>query len=291
MLQIIIKPPKRQRIVRSGCDALVHDDAKRHTADKFDLPVLADGDLTRVAHRHDHGGGTEVVNVMVNVICTNARKIRDRHAAMERACLDDAFGQQAVLVHPFQQADRHAAQPRDLQQRADEIVRGIGVARFPIAVDVLVHRVLHVEDGVGRLKVHLVHRTLVFARLEHHHADRDLVARIDALVYNEPIQKRMLRDRADVCCDDQRQMRDRLPFLPLLVEISLHRLLYEIDLDHIHGVVALVHHVRRDLVHRLHRLDASSVFSHGSPSIVLFHPCIQNHVNGIILRNERQELS
>ena len=98
MLQIVEQLAACDDVLRTGADALVHDDADRDALLEHDLPFPSLRNLVRDAHRHDHSRRTEVVDVVIDRVGADARKIRDRHRAVERACVDDAFRQQTDLL-------------------------------------------------------------------------------------------------------------------------------------------------------------------------------------------------
>ena len=199
---------------------------------------------------------------MVDVVCADRSEVRHGHGAVERRRVDHALRQQAVLVHPLEKIDAEAAEPGNGEQLADQIVGAVRVALGAVFLDVAVDRLLHVEDRHVAVEIHLVHRAFVLAGFENDHADRNFAARIDRFVDDKAVEVREVAERAEKSRENDAEVRDRNALLALFVQVLLDRLELDIDLGHIHRVAAARHDVRGNLVHRLDRLDPSSVFSH-----------------------------
>ena len=275
MLQIVQELSACNDILRTRANTLVHNKADRDALLEHDLAFPSLRHLMRDAHRHNHRRRTEVIDMVIDRVGADAREVCDRHRAVERARVDDALRQKTELVHRFEHTHAEAAQSRDLQEDPDQIVGRIRIALAAVFRDVFLQCLMHLVDRELRFEVHLVHRALGFAGLQDHHADRDLIARIDRFVHDEAVDDRILGNRPDIRRKHQPEVGVILALRALFVEVCLHRFDRDVDLHHVHGITALIHDMRRDLIHRLRGLDASSVFSHAcSPSFELAGFCM-----------------
>ena len=89
--------------IAAGADTFVHNDAHGDAALEHDFAVLADRDLTQIAHGDEYARCAEFVNVMINVVRADARKVRDTKTDMERTGFDDLARKQTVLIEQLEQ--------------------------------------------------------------------------------------------------------------------------------------------------------------------------------------------
>ena len=132
--------------------------------------------------------------------------VGEEEAGVEGAGVDDHFGHDAVLVHPFE--DRHGgAEHGGLQDRLGHLhghVFGVGLAGF---LDGLRHPAGYVKDGVVRVKVALGGVLVHVGRggpvaAQHRKGHRQGFPGVGVLVDDEAVQLRQLRDGADEGRDD-----------------------------------------------------------------------------------------
>ena len=71
-------------------------------------------------------------------------------------------------------------------------------------------------------------------------------------------------NRPQVSCDYDREVADVLALRSLGLDVVLDGINRDIQIDHVHCIIALIHYVRNNRVHRIRIFNSFSVFStHG----------------------------
>lgn len=78
------------------------------------------------------------------------------------------------------------------------------------------------KDVVGHVEVHLVHRAVHLAGLEHNHGNGKFVALVDALVGDKAIEQQVLRRGAHVRREHDAEVRKAIALLAFFVQVRLH---------------------------------------------------------------------
>ncbi len=203
----------------AGGDALVHDHAQGDAPVEHDAGAGAAGHLAHVAHGDAHAGGSEVVNVVVDVVGADAGQIGDEKAGVEGAGVDDGLGQQVVPVGPADEIYARPDQAAHLQQGVHKGVQLVGVVVLAVLGDILVDLALHVEDVVVHVEVYLAHGVVVLAGAQHHHAHAELVALINALVDDKAVYGGEVLHRPQIGAHDKGQVAYMHAILPLVVHV------------------------------------------------------------------------
>ena len=127
----------------------------------------------------------------------------------------------------------------------------------------MVYLLLDLEYVVAQVEAYLAHRTfhVSIALLEHDHGDIEVLPVVYLLVHYESVEKRILAYSPKVRCNHDSKMAYELPLLPLRPKVFLYWHDGNVQRNHIHCVIALVHYVWNDAIHWICIFDPSSVFS------------------------------
>ena len=194
-----------------------------------DVVLRAEGDEDRQR--------AEIVDMVVDRLDPQRAQIRDDHGAVEGACLRQALGNPAEVVHHPQDPDGKAQD--NARQAAECLSHILGIVVLIAGldlVDLLVQLPVDIEDRVCRVEVYL-DRGLGGVNGEgalDGHNDNNVVCRVDPPPDNKAVEPRQHGDQPDIGRDHKVQDADALvalhtqPPQPPVDVAYLHALFIEI---------------------------------------------------------------
>ena len=199
-------------ILEAVAGALVGNDLEINYLFGGDVAVFVElVDLTLRAVGNKHGEISEVVEVVIYRLDAERSHARDYHRAPEGKAFGECLGAPTKIIkrldNAYCRSENKAGELGEAVCDAVGLVLGGGCSD-DLLVESLVHvenRVARIENdvyrGLGRIKIHC---------LFYDHKDLDLMAGEDSLAAYEAVKIGILRDRADVCGEDDVEERKAL---------------------------------------------------------------------------------
>lgn len=157
-------------IVIAGGYTLIADYAQRELLFGKCFSVTLFYYIFKVAHGNYLADGSEIVYMVIYMICAYAGKVADYHAGMEGAGLKHGLGKQTVLIRPFKQTYGKGHKPHKAGKPAHDTVGIVGIL-LAVAVYKLHYFAVYIKYGVGKLKIQLAHGALGAVGALNYHGD------------------------------------------------------------------------------------------------------------------------
>ena len=236
----------------------------------------------------EHGQGAEVIDMVIDGADAERAEVGYYHRAVEGADIEQSLRQQAEIIRDANEPDEKAYY--DAGQRGEFIRKFLGAVFLVGAfdgVDRLVHLIINIIDGVGRLKGHLDGR---FGRVYGKtaldgHDYLDIVMRIDAVADDEAVETGKVCAGADISRNEKMQHAYALVAVNALLSepavgvCYLKRLLVIIE-----RIVSCGHYKRNEVIKSVERAQPSAVNAvSGAALVVVCHmkPPLQLYLRGL----------
>ena len=102
MRQIVLDTMTNLCKVAAGTNTLIRYNAHGDAALDDDFASFAYGHFAKITHGDKYACRAKLIQVVVDVVGTDAGKIRDTEADVEGACLDDGIREQTVFIHELE---------------------------------------------------------------------------------------------------------------------------------------------------------------------------------------------
>jgi|GEM_PF-6614650 len=169
----------------------------------IDLKLLAFG-----AEGDEHRQGAEIVNVMIDRFYAEGTQVRDDHAAVEGADVQQGLGEPTEIVHDADDGkDKFQHEPGQPLAFVGKFLGAVILLAGLDLVDGLVHLAVDIVYRVRGLKADLDHgfRGVDGKTSFHRHDDFNIVAGVDTVAAYEPVEPGKQSDAADIRGDEHMQ--------------------------------------------------------------------------------------
>ena len=262
ILEIFLDNGECLRVAVTVAEAFVHDDTERDLFFKHDLAFFLLGCVDVVAHGNDHAVRTEVINVMVDVVGTNARQIGENEGAVEGADVDDRLGEQTDLIESAERSAEEAHERTATDECLEELVsRGVA-GGFVVFRNERLDLVVDVKNGIVKIKLHFAHGRIVVGGTKHDHADLQLVVGVDLAVDDEAVQLGEFGNGSDDSGNDDGQMAELDALLPAFQNVIVYVFIRYGYGDGVLRVTASAHEIGCECIHGVKVFYSFSIGSH-----------------------------